>query len=138
MTVWTQPDLFSTVNPVDSEASKKRLARSADPHTSALAGEPIDGFTVRKRAKDHGTGQRIEGGLSVGGRALMIEDTMTTGKSTLQAVEAVRAHGTDIVGVLTVVNRSETAEKFYADMGLTLISLFTGAELLTAAKEFES
>jgi len=120
------------------------LTLGADPvayaiaHTSALAGEPIDGFTVRKRAKDHGTGQRIEGGLSVAGRALMIEDTMTTGKSTLQAVEAVRAHGTDIVGVLTVVNRSKTAEKFYADMVLTLISLFTGAELLAAAKELES
>jgi orotate phosphoribosyltransferase len=103
-------------------------------HTSALAGQPIDGFAVRKQAKDHGTGQQIEGGLPADGRALMIEDTMTTGHSTLKAVEAVRSHGSDIVGVLTVVNRSESAEKLYQDMGLRLISLFTGTELLAVAK----
>ena len=59
---------------------------------------------------------------------------MTTGHSTLKAVEAVRSHGSDIVGVLTVVNRSESAEKLYQDMGLRLISLFTGTELLAVAK----
>jgi orotate phosphoribosyltransferase len=116
------------------------LTMGADPvayaiaHTSALAGQPIDGFAVRKQAKDHGTGQQIEGGLPADGRALMIEDTMTTGHSTLKAVEAVRSHGSDIVGVLTVVNRSESAEKLYQDMGLRLISLFTGTELLAVAK----
>jgi orotate phosphoribosyltransferase len=116
------------------------LTLGADPvtyaiaHRSALEGELIDGFTVRKRAKDHGTGQRIEGGLSKGSRCLLIEDTMTTGRSTLQALEAVRAHGAAVVGVLTVVNRSETAQAFYAEQGLPLISLFTGAELLEAAR----
>jgi orotate phosphoribosyltransferase len=116
------------------------LTLGADPvtyaiaHRSALEGELIDGFTVRKRAKDHGTGQRIEGGLPTHSRCLLIEDTMTTGRSTLQALEAVRAHGAAVVGVLTVVNRSETAEAFYAEQGLPLISLFTGAELLEAAR----
>jgi orotate phosphoribosyltransferase len=65
---------------------------------------------------------------------LLIEDTMTTGRSTLQALEAVRTHGAAVVGVLTVVNRSESAEAFYAEQGLPLISLFTGAELLEAAR----
>ncbi len=116
------------------------LTMGADPvsyaiaHRSALEGKPIDGFSIRKRAKDHGTGQRIEGGLSEKSRALMIEDTMTTGHSTLQAVEAVRALGASIVGVLTVVNRSATAEEFYKQQGLKLISIFTGTELLEAAK----
>ena len=104
-------------------------------HRSALEGQIIDGFSVRKRAKDHGTGQRIEGGLPEDGRALMIEDTMTTGRSTLEAVEAVRAHGASIVGVLTLVNRSENAEAFYEAQGLTLISLYTGDELLAAARD---
>jgi orotate phosphoribosyltransferase len=117
------------------------LTLGADPvsyaiaHRSALEGAVIDAFTVRKRAKDHGTGQRIEGGLPRKARALMIEDTMTTGRSTLEAVEAVRAHGTDIVGVLTLVNRSEGAAKFYEQMGLPLIAIFTGEELLAAARE---
>ena len=116
------------------------LTMGADPiayaiaHVSALEGQVIDGFSVRKRAKDHGTGQRIEGGLPETGRALMVEDTMTTGRSTLQAVEAVRAHGADIVGVLTLVNRSENADAFYEAQGLPLISLFTGAELVEAAR----
>lgn len=119
------------------------LTMGADPvsyaiaHRSALEGEPIDGFSVRKRAKDHGTGQRIEGGLPEKARALMIEDTMTTGRSTLQAVEAVKSHGASIVGVLTVVNRSENAADFYEGIGLPLLSIFTGAELLEAAREAE-
>ena len=117
------------------------LTLGADPvtyaivHRSALEEAPIDGFTVRKRAKNHGTSQRIEGGLPTKGRALMIEDTMTTGRSTLEAVEAVRAHGTTIVGVLTLVNRSEGAERFYEEQGLPLISVFTGEELLAAARK---
>ena len=117
------------------------LTLGADPityaivHRSALESAPIDGFTVRKRAKDHGTGQRIEGGLPTKGRALMIEDTMTTGRSTLEAVEAVRTHGTEIVGVLTLVNRSDGAERFYQAQGLPLISIFTGEELLAAARK---
>jgi len=116
------------------------LTLGADPityavaHRSALEGEPLDGFTVRKRAKDHGTGQRIEGGLPTTGRALLVEDTMTTGRSTMEAKEAVRMHGTEIVGVLTLVNRSEGAEDFYRQQGLSLISLFTGTELLEAAR----
>ncbi len=116
------------------------LTLGADPiayavaHRSALEDSPIDGFTVRKRAKDHGTGQRIEGGLTPNGRALMLEDTMSTGHSTLQAVEAVRMHGAAIVGVLTLVNRSETAAAFYEAQGLPLISIFTGKELLEVAR----
>jgi orotate phosphoribosyltransferase len=116
------------------------LTLGADPityaiaHRSALEGHPIDGFTVRKKAKEHGTGQQIEGGLAQRDRCLMIEDTMTTGRSTLQAVEAVKGVGATIVGVLTMVNRSATAEALYAEQGLPLISLFTGQELLEVAR----
>ncbi len=116
------------------------LTLGADPvayaiaHRSALEGHHIDAFTVRKRAKDHGTGQRVEGGLTDRGRVLMVEDTMTTGRSTMEAVEAVRTMGAEIVGVLTVVNRSAGAEDFYRQQGLSLISLFSGDDLLRAAK----
>ena len=104
-------------------------------HVSAVEGNIIDGFSVRKSAKDHGTGQRIEGGLPPGGRALMVEDTMTTGRSTLQAIEAVRVHGAEIVGIITLVNRSEDAEALYKAQGLPLISIYTGSELLRAARD---
>ncbi|MCH1571780.1 MAG: orotate phosphoribosyltransferase [Longimicrobiales bacterium] len=117
------------------------LTMGADPiayaiaHVSAVEGHIIDGFSVRKQAKDHGTGQRIEGGLPMNGRALMVEDTMTTGRSTLQAVDAVREHGTPIVGVLTLVDRSSNAKEVYAAQGLPLISLYSAAELVAAARQ---
>ena len=117
------------------------LTMGADPiayaiaHESAVEGNIIDGFSVRKSPKDHGTGQRIEGGLPPGGRALMVEDTMTTGRSTLQAIEAVRVHGAEIVGIITLVNRSDDAEALYKAQGLPLISIYTGSELLRAARD---
>ncbi|NIP58542.1 MAG: orotate phosphoribosyltransferase, partial [Gemmatimonadetes bacterium] len=62
---------------------------------------------VRKAAKSHGTGRRIEGGLPADAQALVVEDTMTTGKSAVSAVAAVRDHGAEVVGVLVLVDREE-------------------------------
>ena len=116
------------------------LTMGADPiayaiaHRSALEGQPIDGFSVRKAAKEHGTGQRVEGGVPAGARCLVVEDTMTTGKSSLGAVEALRAHGAEVVGVLALVNRSPDAATLYEREGLPLMWVFTGEELLRAAR----
>jgi orotate phosphoribosyltransferase len=117
------------------------LTMGADPiayaiaHASWVAGAPLDAYSVRKQAKEHGTGQRIEGGLPTGARCLMVEDAMTTGGSTLKAIEAVQEHGAEVVGVLTLVNRSEDAQARFAKQGLPLISVFRGPELLEAAKK---
>jgi len=116
------------------------LTMGADPvayavaHRSFLDGRPIDAFSVRKAAKDHGTGQLIEGGLPSEARCLMVEDSMTTGASTLRASDAVEAHGATVVGVLTLVNRSEGAEALYRERGLPLLWVFTGSELLEGAR----
>ena len=116
------------------------LTMGADPiayaiaHRSGLGGAVINGFSVRKEAKEYGTGQRIEGGLSATARCLIVEDTITTGKSTLEAVEAVRSLGAQVVGVLVLVNRSDGAAALFEELGLPLISLFTGDELLSAAR----
>ena len=116
------------------------LTMGADPvayaiaHRSFLEGKPIHAFSVRKRAKDHGPGQRIEGGLPAKCKVVVVEDTMTTGKSSMEAVGALKEHGAQILGVLCLVNRSETAERFYEGQGLKLISVFTGDELLEAAR----
>ncbi len=116
------------------------LTLGADPvayaiaHRSALEDARIDAFTVRKQAKAHGTQQLIEGGLPPDARCLLVEDTMTTGRSTLLALEAVRAHGARVIGVLTVIDRSQGAAELYAEEGVPLIAIFTGEELLQAAK----
>lgn len=115
------------------------LTLGADPvtyamaHESAHRGGELDGFTVRKTAKSHGAGRRIEGGLPAGARALVVEDTMTTGGSALSAVAAVRDHGAEVVGVLVLVDREEGGGDRIEAQGLPLLVAFTSAELLRAA-----
>ena len=115
------------------------LTMGADPvayaiaHRSAIEGRPVDGFSVRKRAKEHGTGQRVEGGVPRGAACVVVEDTMTTGKSSLEAVDAVREHGAHVIGVLTIVNRSADASLFERQ-GLPLLWIYSGEELLSAAR----
>ena len=116
------------------------LTMGADPvsyaiaHRSWLEGRPLDAFSVRKRAKEHGTGQRIEGGLPSDARVLVIEDAMTTGGSALEAVRAIQAHGATVAGLLTVVDREEGGRERVEAEGFPLLALFTGGELLEAAR----
>src|SRR5919201_4688148 len=80
----------------------------ADPVAcAALAGgADVKAFFVRKEAKGHGLGRRIEGPpLAPGERCLIVEDVVTTGGSTLQAIEAVREAGHPIAGVVTILDR---------------------------------
>jgi orotate phosphoribosyltransferase len=84
------------------------LTRGADPVAcSALAaGAEVKAFFVRKDAKQHGLQRRIEGPLLESGeRCLIVEDVVTTGGSTLQAIEAVREAGFEIVGVTAILDR---------------------------------
>src|SRR3954454_1893959 len=68
---------------------------------------PIQGFLVRKAEKQHGTGQRIEGFQRLGARVVIVDDVCTTGGSTIQAIDAARAAGMNVVGVLCLVDREE-------------------------------
>ena len=84
------------------------LTMGADaPSCAALAGGAnVKAFFVRKDVKAHGLQRRIEGPpLAPGERCLIVEDVVTTGGSTLRAIEAVRAEGHAICGVLTIVDR---------------------------------
>jgi orotate phosphoribosyltransferase len=84
------------------------LTLGADaPACAALAGgADVKAFFVRKEAKAHGLQRRVEGPpLDAGERCLIVEDVVTTGGSTVQAIEAVRAEGYDVVGVVSVLDR---------------------------------
>jgi orotate phosphoribosyltransferase len=89
------------------------LTLGADPvayaisYASALAGSHLRAFTVRKEAKQHGTGKLIEGPFRSGDRVVVVEDVITTGGSAQRAAEAVRAAGGTVIGVLAVVDREE-------------------------------
>jgi orotate phosphoribosyltransferase len=84
------------------------LTMGADaPACAALAGgADVKAFFVRKEAKAHGLQRRVEGPpLAPGERCLIVEDVVTSGGSTVQAIEAVRAEGHDVCGVVSVVDR---------------------------------
>jgi orotate phosphoribosyltransferase len=85
------------------------LTLGADPIVVAVAvtSGRLHGFLVRKAEKQHGTGQRIEGFRKKGARVLIVDDVCTTGSSTIQAVEAARAFGFEVVGVMCLVEREE-------------------------------
>ena len=117
------------------------LTMGADPvayaiaHRSWLERRPVGAFSIRKRSKEHGLGQQIEGELPETARCLVVEDTTTTGGSVLEAVAAVRAHGAQVEAVLTLVDREEDAAVNLAAEGVRLLSLFTWQELLAAARQ---
>jgi orotate phosphoribosyltransferase len=92
-------------------------------------GKPLRGFLVRKEAKEHGTGKRIEGPFRAGDRVVLVEDVATTGGSVAEAAEAVRGAGGEVVMILTVVDRLQGAEANLAAKGLKLGSLLTSNDL---------
>jgi len=90
------------------------LTMGADPIVVAVAvvsGElgsgELNGFLVRKADKQHGTGQRIEGFREKGARVVIVDDVCTTGASTIQAIEAAREFGFEVVGAMCLVEREE-------------------------------
>jgi orotate phosphoribosyltransferase len=92
------------------------LTMGADPIVVAVSmtsthTKPIHGFLVRKSEKSHGTGQRIEGYREKGAKAVIVDDVCTTGASTIQAIEAAREYGFDVVGVMCLVEREESGRK---------------------------
>ena len=116
------------------------LTMGADPIAYAIArqswddGRPMDAFSVRKDPKDYGTRRRIEGGLPQDARVVVIEDAMTTGRSTLKAVGAIKEHGARVLAVLALVDREEGARERIEAEGHAVTSVFPASELLAAAR----
>ena len=84
------------------------MTMGADPIAcAALAGgADVKGFFVRKEVKQHGLSRRIEGpDLDPGERCMLVEDVVTTGASTIRALEALREEGHDVCGVLAICDR---------------------------------
>jgi orotate phosphoribosyltransferase len=107
------------------------MSIGADPITaavvtmSAVRGTPLLGFMVRKEAKGHGTNQYLEGPVTPGQTAVIVEDVVTTGGSSLKAIERAEAFGLKIVGVLAIIDRMEGGAQAFAARGYPLSSLLT-------------
>jgi len=112
------------------------LTMGADPiayaicHASAGSDHPVRAFTVRKEAKAHGTGKLVEGPLGSGDRAVVVEDTITTGGSAARAIDAVRQAGAVVLGVLALVDREEGGREHLESLGVTVVSLATASAIV--------
>lgn len=112
------------------------LTLGADPvsyaiaYASATTDFPLRAFTVRKEAKVHGTGRLIEGPFQEGDRVVVIEDVITTGGSALRAVEALRAAGGIVIGVLALVDREEGGREALEKAGLDVQSLARATDIV--------
>jgi orotate phosphoribosyltransferase len=107
----------------------------ADPVAYAVAvastreGPIIEAFSVRKEAKAHGTGRRIEGNFQSGDPVVVVEDVITSGGSARSAIDAVEAEGGRVLGVLAVVDREEGGKAVLEAAGIHVAILTTATRL---------
>jgi len=110
------------------------LTLGADPivvAVSVTSGE-LSGFLVRKAEKQHGTGQRIEGFRKKGARVVIVDDVCTSGASTIQAIEAAREFGFDVVGAMCLVEREEAGGRRNVEQAASpapFVSVFSASDV---------
>ncbi|PIR22188.1 MAG: orotate phosphoribosyltransferase [Deltaproteobacteria bacterium CG11_big_fil_rev_8_21_14_0_20_45_16] len=109
------------------------LTLGADPLATAVSlnswieKHPLFAFIVRKDAKAHGLSRMIEGAdwVPKGAPVVILEDVVTTGKSSIEAIQKVREHGWIVLGVAAIVDRQEGGSETLTNEGVKLASLFT-------------
>ncbi len=113
------------------------LTLGADPIALATArysydmGDPIEAFVIRKEPKDHGTRGQIEGAVRPGESVIIVEDVVTTGGSTLKAIDVAEAEGLRVEAVLALIDREEAnARERIQKKGIPFYSILTRREIL--------
>jgi orotate phosphoribosyltransferase len=107
------------------------MAIGADPITAAIItvagriGKKLKGFIVRKEAKQHGTGRDVEGPVQPGDSVIIVEDVVTTGGSSLAAIEKAEAFGLKVRGAMAIIDRLEGGREMLAARGYSLQTLLT-------------
>ena len=112
------------------------MTMGADPIASAISltswleRSPLPAFYVRKEPKGHGTGQWIEGrkGFPAGATVCLVEDVVTTGGSTLKAIERCREGGLRVAGVVSLIDREEGGRANVEAAGVQLRALYLRSE----------
>jgi orotate phosphoribosyltransferase len=112
------------------------LTLGADPiayavaYTSFLKGNPIEAFIVRKTPKSHGTMQLIEGNVKKGDRVVIVDDVITTGKSTIEAITKAKEDGLEVVKVIAFIDRQEGGREAIEALGYKVDSVITREEVM--------
>ncbi len=110
------------------------LTMGADPIVVSVAvvSGTLHGFLVRKSEKKHGTGQRVEGFREKGARVVIVDDVCTTGASTIEAIQAARDFGFEVVGAMCLVEREEAHGRSNVEKAAApakFISIFTASDV---------
>ena len=92
---------------------------------AAERGIPFEGFLVRKEPKGHGTNRYVEGPIQAGWDVVILEDVVTTGGSSLLAIERVEEFGCKIKQVITIVDRLQGGAEAFTKRGYDFVSLLT-------------
>jgi orotate phosphoribosyltransferase len=117
------------------------LTLGADPianavaYTSYIKEKPIESFVVRKTAKSHGTMMWIEGNVNYGDRVVIVEDVITTGKSTIEAINRSSDAGLKVVEVITLVDRQEGGRENIESLGSKVRAVVTREEIMYLHKK---
>ena len=107
------------------------MSIGADPITAAVItlagvqGKALRGFMVRKESKGHGTNKFVEGPVQPGDEVVIVEDVVTTGGSSLLAIERCEAFGLKVVSVITIIDRMEGGRQAFESRGYRFQSLLT-------------
>ena len=134
---------WELVKETASKLGKKRvnaiggLTMGADPVALSIgiaaqrqdSSSPLQVFTVRKTAKEHGRLKRLEGNFSSGDSVVVVDDVITTGGSTIQAIDAIEEAGGQIAFVIVLIDREEGGRANIEKRGYKVVPIFTRADL---------
>lgn len=122
-------DTVDAVGGMTMGADPIALATAMASHRSGRQPE-LRAFVVRKAPKEHGQGKQVEGNFAPGDRVVVIEDVITTGGSTLQAIEAIEREGGLVGFVAVLVDRQEGGREAIELAGYPVVPIFTRDELM--------
>lgn len=117
------------------------LTMGADPvacavsYAAFLNKKSIASFSIRKEKKEHGMKQLVEGDVKKGDRVIIVDDVITTGGSTIKAIEAARAEGLEVVKVIALVDREEGGREEIRKHVSDVEAVCTKTELIRALKK---
>jgi len=128
--------LFFELLEADHVTAGGGLTLGADPLVagvmlhSAAVGRPIEGFLVRRVAKEHGTRGEVEGNLAGHKRVAILDDVITSGESALIAAVAAESYKAEVARILAVVDRGQGAPQIFQKRGYPFTALFSIGDLL--------
>ncbi|MGZ4837433.1 MAG: orotate phosphoribosyltransferase [Terriglobales bacterium] len=129
MTLGADPIVVSVAMLTAQQVQSRHPDQSATESPEAWL---IHAFIVRKGDKGHGTGQRIEGFRAKGAAVVIVDDVCTTGASTVQAIEAAREFGFEVIGVMCLVEREDAGGRANVEQAAApapFVSIYTAAEI---------